>query len=120
VTRRARRNGSLFWGCSLYPKCDFTTSHEPVGAIHDTDTGPIARKTDGGGLCLACGAAIELPRGAVVGQRLTGGPPDPEALAKPNRGGRRPSGGGRGRATNTRGGSRSARGSRRAEPAREG
>src|SRR5664280_461153 len=26
VTRRARRTGSLFWGCSRYPKCDYTTS----------------------------------------------------------------------------------------------
>ena len=31
VARRARRTGSVFWGCSRYPKCDFTTSREPVG-----------------------------------------------------------------------------------------
>ena len=43
ATRRARRTGSLFWGCSRYPTCDFTTSREPVGAVHDTDDGPIAK-----------------------------------------------------------------------------
>ena len=25
VARRARRTGNVFWGCSNYPKCDFTT-----------------------------------------------------------------------------------------------
>ena len=60
MTRRARRTGSLFWGCSRYPKCDFTTSHEPLGAVHDADGGPVARNGDGA-MCLACGATIELP-----------------------------------------------------------
>jgi ssDNA-binding Zn-finger/Zn-ribbon topoisomerase 1 len=88
ATRRARRTGSLFWGCSRYPKCRFTTSNEPVGALHETDEGPIARKGEGA-ICMKCGAAIELPEGDLVGRRLAGGPPDPQALAKPGRGGRR-------------------------------
>ncbi len=88
TTRRARRTGSLFWGCSRYPKCDFTTSREPLGALHDADGGPVAAEGDGG-ICLACGAAIELPatdRAALVGMRLAGGPPNPEALQPRSRG----------------------------------
>ena len=83
TTRRARRTGSLFWGCSRYPKCDFTTSHEPLGAMHDVDDGPIGRNAEGG-LCLVCGAAIDLTgRDEVVGQRLAGGEANPAALARP-------------------------------------
>jgi DNA topoisomerase-1 len=93
MTRRARRTGSLFWGCSRYPKCDFTTSHEPLGALHDADDGPVARWSDDEARCLACGARIELPAvgdpAQLVGQRLAGGEPDPEALARPSLGGRR-------------------------------
>jgi DNA topoisomerase I len=92
VTRRARRTGSLFWGCSRYPKCDFTSSREPLGALHDTDDGPVAREGEARAICLKCGAAIELPDPIVVGQKLAGGEPNPEALAaRPRR-----SGGGRG------------------------
>jgi DNA topoisomerase-1 len=96
VPRRARRTGSVFWGCSRYPKCDFTTSREPLGAIHDTDQGPIARKTPTDatqGICLKCGATVDLPADAapesLIGKVLAGGPPDPEALVRPARGGRR-------------------------------
>jgi DNA topoisomerase-1 len=96
VARRARRTGNVFWGCSNYPKCDYTTNFEPVGAIHDADDGPVARKAESG-ICLVCGADVPLPDGeALVGRRLEGGPPNPEALARPARGGR---GGGGGRAT---------------------
>ena len=96
VARRARRTGNVFWGCSAYPKCDFTTNHEPLGAVHDADDGPVARR-EAGALCLRCGATIDLPvtDGPLVGLRLTGGPPDPSALAskRPARaGGGRPGG----------------------------
>ena len=77
----------MFWGCSRYPKCDFTTSFQPVGALHDADGGPVARRGEAG-ICLMCGAAIELPADVQPGQRLAGGPPDPGALA-PRRTGRR-------------------------------
>jgi DNA topoisomerase-1 len=100
VTRRARRTGSLFWGCSRYPKCRYTTSHEPVGALHDADAGPVGRSQEGG-ICLVCGATVELPAGAdLVGAKLAGGEANPEALVRraSARGGTR---GG------TRGGSRS-------------
>ncbi|MFL5756112.1 MAG: type I DNA topoisomerase [Chloroflexota bacterium] len=97
VARRARRTGSVFYGCSAYPKCDFTTSTEPVGAIHDAHEdgrGAIGRRADGTGICLTCGAPIELPDGDLVGRRLSGGPADPAALASPARGsGSRRSGG---------------------------
>ena len=89
LTRRARRTGSLFWGCSRYPKCDFTTSREPLGAVHDADDGPVARQGDAA-ICLRCGAAIELPAdGLEPGARVPGGPANPDALARPKRGGNR-------------------------------
>jgi len=87
VARRARRTGNVFWGCSAYPKCDYTTNHEPLGALHDADGGPVARR-DEGAMCLACGAKIELPEASPIGLRLPGGPPDPAALAGPARKGR--------------------------------
>jgi DNA topoisomerase-1 len=88
VARRARRTGNVFWGCSNYPRCDYTTNFEPVGALHDADDGPVARKGESG-ICLVCGAAVDLPEGDLVGRKLAGGPPNPEALARPARGGRR-------------------------------
>jgi DNA topoisomerase-1 len=92
VARRARRTGNVFYGCSNYPTCDFTTNFEPVGAVHDADDGPVARKGESG-ICLVCGADVPLPEGSdLVGARLAGGPPNPEALARPARGGRRGSG----------------------------
>ena len=98
VARRARRTGNVFYGCSAYPKCDYTTNFEPVGAIHDADQGPVARNGESG-ICLRCGADVPLPKGAnLVGARLAGGPPNPEALARPARGGGR-RGGGRAAAT---------------------
>ncbi len=111
VARRARRTGNVFWGCSNYPKCDYTTNHEPVGALHETDDGPVARRGEAF-LCLRCGAAIEVPEGQdVVGRRLPGGPPNPEAIAPPRRGGGPRSGGGR--RSGGRRGSRSTRASSR-------
>jgi DNA topoisomerase-1 len=95
VARRARRTGNVFFGCSKYPKCSYTTNFEPVGANHDADGGPVARKTDGAALCLKCGAPVELPDPVVVGASLTGGAPDPEAIATKAR---RATGGSRGRA----------------------
>jgi DNA topoisomerase-1 len=89
ATRRARRTGSLFWGCSRYPTCDYTTSREPVGAVHDTDDGPIAKAADDGAICLRCGASVTLPVDEpVVGKRLAGGPANAAALLRPARRGR--------------------------------
>jgi DNA topoisomerase-1 len=111
VARRARRTGSVFYGCSRYPKCRFTTSREPVGAVHDTDGGPVARNQDGTAICLACGAPISLPDHFEVGEPLTGGPADPTALAPAARRGRTGgTGTAKGRAGGTRaGGSRTRR-----------
>lgn len=105
TARRARRTGSVFWGCSRYPKCDFTTSREPLGALHDADDGPVARDTEKG-ICLRCGAPIDLPDPVVPGQKLAGGDPNPAALTAPRRGGGRGGGGrgGGGRRTGGRGG----------------
>ena len=124
VARRARRTGNVFWGCSNYPTCDYTTNFEPVGAVHDADEGPVARKGEGG-ICLVCGADVPLAEGAdVVGARLAGGPPNPEALARPARGGGRKGtgrAGGRGRpagaSTRTNGSRPGGRRTRRTESA---
>ena len=111
VARRARRTGNVFWGCSAYPKCDYTTNFEPVGAIHDADEGPVARKGDSG-ICLHCGADVPLPEGVeLVGARLAGGPPNPEALARPSRAGSRRGAAGRA-ATSAGGRSRTSGGAR--------
>ena len=115
VPRRARRTGNVFWGCSKYPKCDFTTNNEPLGGLHDTDDGPLARKGEAA-ICLICGSTSEIPPDDIVpGERYVGGPPNPEALARPARGGRTGGArsGGRTRGT-TRGGARGT--TRRAQP----
>jgi DNA topoisomerase-1 len=84
TTRRARRTGSLFWGCSRYPNCSYTTSHEPVGAVHDVDNGPVGRNGEAA-LCLVCGAAIGLAgMDDLVGKSLVGGEANPAALARPS------------------------------------
>jgi ssDNA-binding Zn-finger/Zn-ribbon topoisomerase 1 len=106
VPRRARRTGNVFWGCSNYPRCDFTTNNEPLGGLHDADDGPLARK-DETALCLICGSTSDTPAADLVpGVKYAGGPPNPEALARPARarggpraggptkGGGRPRGGG--------------------------
>ncbi len=86
VPRRARRTGNVFWGCSKYPKCDYTTNQEPLGGLHDLDDGPLARK-DESAICLICGSASDVRAdGVVPGDRLSGGPANPEALARPARG----------------------------------
>jgi len=81
AARRARRSGNVFYGCGRYPKCDFTTNFEPVGAVHDADGGTVALK-DEAGICLRCGASVDLPadRESLPGQKLAGGEPNPEAL----------------------------------------
>ncbi len=107
VARRARRTGNVFWGCSNYPRCEFTTNLEPTGAIHDAHEdgkGAVARRGDDG-LCLTCGATVPLPEGDLVGRRLPGGPADPAALERPARGARREGGRGAGGARRTTRGS---------------
>jgi ssDNA-binding Zn-finger/Zn-ribbon topoisomerase 1 len=97
LARRARRTGNVFWGCSAYPKCDYTTNFAPIGAVHDADDGPVATRAEGL-LCLRCGATIEPVADSrdPVGARLSGGPPDPAALARRPAKGRRGGGAGRG------------------------
>jgi DNA topoisomerase-1 len=108
VARRARRTGNVFWGCSAYPKCDYTTNFEPVGALHDADDGPVAKKGESG-ICLKCGADVPLPEDTdLVDARLAGGPPNPEALARPARAGGSRRGGNRSGGRGGRGGGRAA------------
>jgi DNA topoisomerase-1 len=117
VPRRARRTGNVFWGCAKYPKCDFTTNFEPLGGLHDTDDGPLARKGEQA-ICLVCGSASETaPDDIAPGERYAGGPADPEALARPSRG---RAASPRGAATRGRGGARGSRGSSRRGPTSAG
>ncbi len=96
VARRARRSGSVFWGCSRYPTCRFTTSREPLGPVHEPDGAPLARVDADSALCLGCGATVPLAGESLEpGSRITGGTPDPAALARPAR----PRAAGRGRTT---------------------
>jgi len=96
VARRARRSGSIFYGCSRYPQCRYTSEREPLGPVHADDGGQVARAQDGGAICLACGAPVEVPEGTVPGTALAGGPPNPAALKKAARGRRRTRATGRG------------------------
>ncbi len=125
VPRRARRTGNVFWGCSNYPRCDYTTNDEPLGGLHDTDSGPLGRKGDAA-ICLVCGSTSDAaPDAIVAGERYAGGPANPEALARPARGAARGAatrgsakGGGKKRPTAARGiGRTPTRRTRPAEPA---
>ncbi len=84
VARRARRTGSVFWGCSRYPKCDFTTSREPLGPVHDVDGGPVARRDEHAALCLKCGAPVAAAGRAAAAAR------DPAARRRAGSGRPRP------------------------------
>ena len=113
TARRARRTGNVFYGCSRYPACDFTTNLEPLGAVHDADAGAVALK-DENGLCLRCGASVDLPtdRASLPGRQLAGGPPDPGALAPSRK--RRATGGKSSRSPRTAGRTTKGRGSKAA------
>ncbi len=85
VARRHRQTGNVFWGCSAYPRCDFTTNDQPTGAVHDVTRavqeetvaahangrGAVARRGESG-VCLTCGASVDLPQGNLVGLHLPG------------------------------------------------
>jgi DNA topoisomerase-1 len=87
VARRARRTGSVFWGCSRYPTCKATTSREPLGPVHDPDGAPLARADAETALCLGCGATVPITGESLEpGRRIAGGTPNPAALARPARG----------------------------------
>jgi len=123
VPRRARRTGNVFWGCSNYPRCDFTTNNEPLGGLHDIDDGPLARK-DETAICLVCGSTSDAAAADIVpGTKWPGGPANPEALARPARarGGARAGGatktGGRARSGARSGGRMTTRRTRPVEPA---
>ena len=91
VARRARRTGNVFYGCSSYPKCDFTTTDEPTGALHDAHEGGLGAvgQRNGMGVCLTCGAMVELPAVVTRGMSLRGGPVDPAVLRSPTSNARR-------------------------------
>jgi DNA topoisomerase-1 len=87
VARRARRSGSVFWGCSRYPTCRATSSREPLGPVHDLDGAPLARADAENAICLGCGATLPLAGESLEpGRRIAGGTPNPAALARPARG----------------------------------
>ena len=87
MPRRARRTGNVFWGCSNYPKLRL---HDEPRAARRPATTPTtarwrARATTA--ICLICGStSATAPDAIVPGERYPGGPPNPDALARPARG----------------------------------
>ncbi|MFO1538906.1 MAG: type I DNA topoisomerase [Chloroflexota bacterium] len=111
--RRARRDGSVFWGCSAYPRCRATTSRKPLpythgGRVDDPSVaacgGPVAEESADAWRCLTCNAPIVPAPDAAAGAVLAGGAPEPEATARR----------GRPRATGSRSGTRTGGGAARA------
>ena len=119
VPRRARRTGNVFWGCSNYPRCDYTTNFEPLGGLHDADDGPLARK-GAAAICLNCGSTSDAaPDDIVPGTSYPGGPAEPGGAGSTGQAAPRWGIGGRGKPPGrARGGPRagSRGGSRRSAP----
>ena len=87
--RRARRTGNVFWGCSQLPEVRL---HDELRAGRRRSTTPTTarwrRKGEAAHLPEVRRRRSTLRRTAIVpGERSPGGPPNPEALARPARGG---------------------------------
>ena len=85
--RRARRTGQRLLGLLATTRsCDFTTNHEPLGGAPRRGRRPGRAQGRGGASASKCGATSDAPPDAIVpGERYAGGPPNPEALARPAR-----------------------------------
>ena len=60
--------GTSSGGARTTRRCDFTTNNEPLGGLHDTDDGPLARKGETA-ICLVCGSTSEAAARAIVARR---------------------------------------------------
>jgi DNA topoisomerase-1 len=55
LAERKARRGNLFWGCTNYPKCDFTSNYKPVAQKCPECGSPyLVEKTLRSGIFLEC------------------------------------------------------------------
>jgi DNA topoisomerase-1 len=55
IAERKSRRGNLFWGCTNYPKCDFTSNYKPVAKkCPQCDSPYLVEKTLKSGIYLEC------------------------------------------------------------------
>jgi DNA topoisomerase-1 len=55
IAERKARRGNLFWGCTNYPKCDFTSNYKPVAKKCPECKSPyLLEKTLKSGIYLEC------------------------------------------------------------------
>lgn len=93
VAARKNRRGDTFYGCTRYPKCDFTTNQKLVAEVCSSCKSPyLLEMSDKDGTYLVCpnnvdrlpkrrgkkGAEDELPAGPVCHFEKTIGPPKPK------------------------------------------
>ena len=102
LAERKARRGNIFWGCTNYPKCDFTSNNKPVAKKCPECKSPyLVEKTLRSGIYLECpnkkkgveeeaapkkfakkGAAVPAAESAVVcgySKRIGDAPPPPTA-----------------------------------------
>ena len=72
-------------GAPTTRRCDFTTNNEPLGGLHDIDDGRWPARTRRRSASSADRPAMPPPADIVPGEQYPGGPPNPEALARPAR-----------------------------------
>jgi DNA topoisomerase I len=55
IAERKARRGNLFWGCTNYPKCDFTSNYKPVAEkCPDCGNAYLVERTFKDGVYLVC------------------------------------------------------------------
>jgi DNA topoisomerase-1 len=55
IAERKAKRGNLFWGCTNYPKCDFTSNYKPVAEKCPECNNPyLLEKTLKSGIYLEC------------------------------------------------------------------
>ena len=55
IAERKARRGNIFWGCTNYPKCDFTSNYKPVPTKCPECGSPyLVEKTLKSGIYLEC------------------------------------------------------------------
>src|SRR5579862_5948958 len=75
LAERKARRGNIFWGCTNYPKCDFTSNYKPVAKKCPKCKSPyLLEKTLKSGVYLFCPNSKpqveeEVPAKAVAGKK---------------------------------------------------
>jgi DNA topoisomerase-1 len=55
IAERKARRGNIFWGCTNYPKCDFTSNYKPVAEKCPECGSPyLVEKTQKSGIFVEC------------------------------------------------------------------